>query len=325
MRQNDKNYDLRKQLRSAMDNGHADVLRAWAMSDSPNSLLSWQILHEAWTQSTDKSMLSWELLHECIELAHDYALSATKTRLSTLNAFSAWLDTPQPYWIAQLDERQARECIEQAVAWRRQGDKGDAYSMQALQTGMLMQLSIGCKQGRIWKEYPDLQVSPLEHRYAMRCTEEARCTEAPVYNALWWHKQMEMTKPQWKAEMVTYGQMHNLGQVSATPFFACEYVIEQHAQAYNESSYGQIIGRSQFSQLNEADSWMLSQLKKLSGTWEKAQCPLPEDTQIQSWWYLLQLGVDDDALLQVLRQKMFDTTVALALPEDSFMPQELLP
>ena len=325
MPHNDKSNALREQFLIAMDNGNSEVLRSWAMSDSPNSLLSWQMLHEAWAQSKNKSMLSWELLHECIELAHDYSISTTKTRLSTLHGFSAWLDTPHPYWISQLDENQARACAEKAVSWIRQGDKDGAYSMQALQTSMLMQLSIGCKQGRIWKEYPDLQVSPLEPRYPMRYTEAARCTEAAVYDALWWHKQIEMTKPQWKLEMVLNGQMHNLRQISTTPFCACEYVIEQHAQASNHSSYAQIIKPIQFSQLNEVDAWMLRQLANPSGTWPKAQCPLPEDTQIQSWWYLLQLGVDDDALLQSLQYKTLDTTVALALPEDSFMPQESLP
>jgi hypothetical protein len=283
-------------------------------------MLSWQILHEAWAQSTNKSMLSWPLLLNCIELAHDHAIPENKTLLSTLYAFAAWVNTPKPHWLSYLDQHQAYACAEKAVAWRRLGDKNEVYSMQALQTSMLMTLSIGCNQGRIWGDYPDLKVSPLEVQSPLKCTEAARCTDDAVYDTLWWHKQFETTKPQWKSEMVLNGQMHNLRQISTTQFPACEYIIEQHAQADNKLSYAQIIKQKQFLQLSEVDSWMLTQLESPSGTWAKASCPCPDDKSIQSWWYLLHLGVDDEALLQALHSKVLDSSMSLELPENSFTP-----
>lgn len=311
---------LREELRVAMNNDDLDALRAWAVSFSPASMLSWQMLHEAWAISDNKSMLSWVRLNECIELAHDYALCGDRRRLSTLHAFSNWMDVPGPRWIEYLDEKQAHACVEQAVVWRRLSEKEDVHSMQALQTGILMELSIGCKQSRIWREYPDLKIYPLDTQHAMRCAEAARCKDSTVYDIVSWHRQFDRPRRDWKHELVDNNQMHNLSQVSATPFIACEYIIEQHAKHDNQESYAQLISRSQLSQLSELDAWMLTQLAAPSDRWETAGCPSPENQTVQAWWYLLQLGINDEALLHALFSESLEPVTTFVLPEDSFTP-----
>lgn len=104
---------------------------------------------------------------------------------------------------------------------------------------------------------------------------------------------------------------------------ACEYVLEQHAAHNCVESYASIIRHSLLSHIkavDELDAWMLTQLAQFAGSWEKAVCPIPEDRQIQAWWYSLQLGLDDLGLLQILNPTSPESSMALTLPADSFTP-----
>lgn len=312
---------LRNKLRTAMNRADDNALRQWAMSGEAQNTLQWKLLHEAWAQSTNKAMLAWPLLCECINLAHANHRPVATSPLSTLHAFATWMDTPEPRWIEHLGGADARDFIEQAVAWRLMEDRGDAYSMQCMETAGLFQLSVGSQQGWIWRErFSELSSYPMECAHAMECTEKARCTDWNMYAAIWAYQQVDTTRAGWKREMLGKQQMHNLAQLSDTSFVACEYVIEQHAQYDCRESYGEIVARSNFPVLEETDAWMLAQLTEPSGTWETAGCPSPDDRRIQAWWYSLQLGVDDIGLLQILSNPAAPAVAALPLPEGAFTP-----
>lgn len=315
------NDQLREKLRQAMDHEDANALQRWASSDEAKNTLQWQIFHEAWAQSSNPSMLTWKLLRECIELSHAHFRPVATSPLSTLHAFAAWQGTPPPRWIEQLDDTNARAFIDQAVTWRLMEDRGDAYSMQCMETAGLFQLSVGCKQGWIWQDrMAELSTYPMECSHAMQCTEEARCTDPNMYAAIWAYQQMDTTRVGWKRQALERNQLHNLAQLSNTPFIACEYVLEQHAQYDCHESYAQIVERSLFSEISELDEWMLNQLSQPSGTWETAGCPEHNNPQVQAWWYALQLGVDDVGLLQTLSQREPEGITILPLPEGSFTP-----
>lgn len=312
---------LRNNLCSAINRADGNALRQWAASDEAQNTLQWKLLHEAWVQSNNKTMLTWPLLHECIDLAHAHFRPTATSALSTLHAFSAWLGTSKPRWIEQLSAADARSFIEQAVTWRLMEDRGDAYSMQCMETAGLFELSVSSQQGWIWEErFAELSSYPMECAHAMECTEQARCTDPRMYKAIWAYQQVNTTRAGWKRQMLDKNQLHNLAQLSDTPFVACEYVIEQHAQYDCRESYAEIVARSHVSVLEETDAWMLTQLASPSGTWDTAGCPNPDDHRIQAWWYSLQLGVDDVGLLQILSNPTVAPVAAFPLPEGAFTP-----
>lgn len=317
---------LRETLRAAMDDDRPELLLQWASSEQAWGMLPWQRLHEAWALSSNKGMLTWDLLHQCIELAQDNVPEDdydTTTKLSTLNAFTAGTRQPKPLWIEAINEQEAFAFIEQVVAWRLMAKKVGIHSKQTLETSILMQLCIGCKQGRIWQDHPGLYNYPMDPSQVMQYAEDARCTDSRIYNAVWNYQQEETTRAGWKRQILAKNQLHNLKQLSNTPFMACEYVLEQHAAHNCVESYAAIIRYSLLSdikEVDELDAWMLTQLAQLAGSWEKTGCPTPEDKQIQAWWYSLQLGLDDLGLMQMLSPNPPESSMALTLPADSFTP-----
>ena len=172
---------LRETLRAAMDDGSPELLLQWASSKQACGMLPWQRLHEAGALSSNKGMLTWDLLHQCIELAQaNVPDDSITTKLSTLNAFTAGTRQPKPLWIEAINEQEAFSFIEQVVAWRLMAEKVDIYSKKTLETSILMQLCIGCKQGRIWQDHPGLYDYLMDPSQVMQYAEDA-CAQIAVF------------------------------------------------------------------------------------------------------------------------------------------------
>lgn len=316
-----------RSLRDWLDNGDTQQLLDWASRLQPGKASPWFLLHNAWRACANKQALSWPLLKDCISATHAQEGWRSVNPLLALEAFS-FRPVADPNrmnaWTYHLDPENAHALIEQAVVWRTERGHGDSYFDECLLSNLLMQLSIECQQGQIWKEHIHLYEYPLEPASALLHTELTRCVDPAVYSALEYYQSLSSTKTRWKKQCLQNGQWHNFTQLSATPFAVAEYIIDQHAQYDNSSSYKELVAASQFelfSQVTPTDTWMLAQLSSPGGDWHRTNCPEPRNTQLQAWWYSLLLGVDDVALLHALLPENAPTEHgALPLPEQFILP-----
>lgn len=295
-----------RSLRDWLNDGDTDSLIGWAAQIKSGASAPWFALNNAWRACSNKDALSWPVLQECLTVAYSNEALRSQNPLLALEALSfrpAADSNPANAWTCRLDPINAHAMMEQAVTWRTEKGHGASYFDECLLSSTLMQLSIECKQGRIWREHIQLYEYPLEPALALAHTEMLQCTDPVIYAAMAYYQNITSTLTGWKRQCLENNQWHNLTQLSNTPFVAAEYVIDQHAQHDNQKTYAEIIEKSLFelvSGLSPTDTWMLAQLKSPDGDWNLANCPDPANTQLKSWWYSLLLGVDDAALLHSL-------------------------